>query len=80
MTYSLPQAYAVFCGRVIITVNLDNLYAPKQGKLASVCLQRFSSIFETKIHVKSQVIRLCIMNLDVFVCKIPLKIDKILIL
>ena len=49
MTYSLPRAYAVFCGRFIITVNLDYLYAPKQGKLASVCLQRFSSIFETSV-------------------------------
>ena len=30
---------AVFCGRFIITVNRDNLYAQKQCKLASVCLQ-----------------------------------------
>ena len=46
MTYSQPRAYVVFCGGFIITVNL---YAPKQGKLASVCLQQFSSIFETSI-------------------------------
>ena len=51
MTYSLPRAYAVFCGRFILTVNWDYLYAQKQGKLASVCLQRFSSIFETIITV-----------------------------
>ena len=43
-TYLLPRAYAVFCGRFIITVNWDYLYAQKQGILASVCLQRFSSI------------------------------------
>ena len=49
MKYSLPRAYAVFCGRFIITVNWDYLYAQKQGKLASICLQRFSSIFETII-------------------------------
>ena len=47
MTYSLPRAYGVFCGRFIITVNWDYLYAQKQGKLTSVCLQRFSSVFET---------------------------------
>ena len=45
MTYSLPRAYAVFCDRFIITVNIDYQYAQKQGKLASVCLHRLSSIF-----------------------------------
>ena len=49
MRYSLPHAYAVFCGRFIIAVNCDYLYAPKQGKLAPVCLQRFSYIFETSV-------------------------------
>ena len=43
MTYSLPRVYAVFCGRFITSVYWDYLYAPKQGKLASVCLQWFSS-------------------------------------
>ena len=42
-TYSVSRAYAVFCGRCIIAVNLDYLYVQKQGKLASVCLQRCSS-------------------------------------
>ena len=51
MTYSLPRAYAVFSSRFIIAVNGDDLYAQKQGKLASVCLQRFSSIFETSIQL-----------------------------
>ena len=49
MTYSLPCAFAVFCGKFIITVNRDYLYAPKQGKLTSVCLQRFSSIFKLTV-------------------------------
>ena len=40
--YSLPRVYAVSCGRF-------NMHAQKQGKLASVCLQRFSSIFESTI-------------------------------
>ena len=44
------NAYAVFCGRFIIPVNWDYLYAPKQGKFASVCLQQFSSIFETPVY------------------------------
>ena len=51
MTYSLPRACTIFCGRFIIAVNGDNLYGPKQGKLASACLQRFPSIFETSISV-----------------------------
>ena len=46
MTFSLPCAYAVFCGRFIITVNWDYLYVQK---IASACLQRFSSIFETSV-------------------------------
>ena len=37
MTYSLPRAYAVFCGRLIITAKRDYLYAKKQGKQASFC-------------------------------------------
>ena len=41
--------YAVFCGRFIITINWDYLYTQKQGKLASICLKRFSSIFETSV-------------------------------
>ena len=47
--YSPPRAYAVICSRFNITINWDYRYAPKQGKLTSVCLQRFSSIFETTI-------------------------------
>ena len=43
MKYSLPHAYAVFCGRFYITVHLEYKYEQKQCKLASVCLQRFSS-------------------------------------
>ena len=34
-----------------MTVKRDYLYAQNQGKLASVCLQRFSSIFETSISL-----------------------------
>ena len=44
MTYLLPRSYAVICGRLIIAVNWDYPYAPKQDKLASIWLQRFSSI------------------------------------
>ena len=49
--YSLLRAYAVSCGtcRFNITVNRDYLHAQNQGKLAGVCLQQFSSIFETTI-------------------------------
>ena len=50
--YSLPRAYAVICGKFNITVNLDYLHAQNQGKLATVCLQRFSSIFESTISLK----------------------------
>ena len=53
MTHS-PRADALFCGRLIITVNWDYLYAQQQGKLASVCLQWFSSIFETSVYFYSQ--------------------------
>ena len=45
--------YAVIRGRFNITVNLDYLHAQNQGKLASVCLQRFLSIFETTIMCAS---------------------------
>ena len=44
----LFTTYAVIRGRFNITVK-DYLHAQNQGKLASVCLQRFSSIFETTI-------------------------------
>ena len=47
--YSLPRPYAVICGRFNITVNWDYLHAQNQGKLATVCLHRFSSIFESII-------------------------------
>ena len=47
--YSLPRAYAVICVRFNITVNWDYLHAQIQGKLACVCLQQFSSIFEPTI-------------------------------
>ena len=47
--YSLPRAYAVICGRFNITVNRDYLHDQNQGKLATVCLQQFSSIFESTI-------------------------------
>ena len=47
--YPLLRAYAVICGWFNITVNRDYLHAQNQGKLASVCLQRFSSIFESTI-------------------------------
>ena len=53
--YSLLHAYAVSCGRFNITVNSDYLHAQNQGKLASVCLQQFSSIFETTIHLKEKI-------------------------
>ena len=43
------RIYAIICGRFNITVNLDYLHAQNQGKLASVCLHRFSSIFESTI-------------------------------
>ena len=44
--YSLLRTYTVICGRF----NRDYLRAQNQGKLAGVCLQRFSSIFETKMY------------------------------
>ena len=48
--YSLLRAYAVICGRFnIITVNRDYLHIQNQGKLASVCLQRFLLIFDSTI-------------------------------
>ena len=47
---SLLRAYAVSCGRFNITDYRDYLHAQKQGKLASVYGQQFSSIFETTIH------------------------------
>ena len=54
--YSLLRPYAVSCDRFKITcdrfkitVNRDCLRAQNQGKLASVCLQQFSFIFETTI-------------------------------
>ena len=53
MKYSLPNAYAVFCGRFYITVHLEYKYAQKTCKLVSVCLQGFSSIFETTIRPQS---------------------------
>ena len=64
-TYSLPCAYAVFCGRFIITVNWDYLYAPKPGKLASLCLQRFSSIFETSVRVHTRKIIFLFLNQNI---------------
>ena len=45
--YSLLREHAVSCGMFNITVNRDYLHAQNQGKLASVCLQQFSSIFES---------------------------------
>ena len=48
---SLLRAYAVICGRFNLTVNRDYLHAQNEGKLASVCLQQFSSIFETTVIV-----------------------------
>ena len=48
--FSLLSAYAIICDRFNITVNLDYLHAQNQGKLANVCLHRFSSIFESTIH------------------------------
>ena len=49
--FSLLRAYAIICGRFNITVNWDYLHAQNQGKLASVCLHRFSSIFESTIMI-----------------------------
>ena len=51
--YSLLRAHAVSCGRFNITVNRDYLHAQNQGKLANVCLQQFSSIFESIIYMCS---------------------------
>ena len=48
--FSLLRAYAIICGRFNITVNWDYLHAQNQGKLASACLHRFSSIFESTIR------------------------------
>ena len=48
--YSLLRAYAVSCGRFNITINRDYLHAQNQGKLASACLQQFSSIVVSKMH------------------------------
>ena len=47
--FSLLRAYAIICGRFNITVNWDYLHAQNQGKLVSVCLHRFSSIFESTL-------------------------------
>ena len=47
--YGYSLRYAVSCGRFNITVNRDYLHAQNQGKFASVCLQQFSSNFETTI-------------------------------
>ena len=41
MTFSLPRAYAVFCGRLNIAVTLRLSVCTKTGKLASASLQRF---------------------------------------
>ena len=49
--YSLLCANAVSCGGFNITVNRDYLHARNQGKLASISLQQFSSIFESTIPV-----------------------------
>ena len=49
MTIHCHAHNAVICGRFNITVNGDYLYTQNHGKLASVCLQRFSSIFESTI-------------------------------
>ena len=49
------RAYAVSCSRFNITVNRDYLHAQNQGKLASVCLQQFPSIFETIIYRRDYV-------------------------
>ena len=49
---TLPRAYAVICGRFNITVNRDYLHAQNQGKLDDVCLQQFSSIFKSTIHIE----------------------------
>ena len=57
--YSLPRTYAVRCGRCNITVHRDYLHAQNQGKLASVCLQRFSLIFETIYTVGILMLALC---------------------
>ena len=57
--FSLLRAYAIICSRFNITVNVDYLHAQNQGKLVSVCLHRFSSIFESTISplVASAVVR-----------------------
>ena len=49
--FSQLRAYAIICGRFNITVNWDYLHAQNQDKLASVCLHRFSSIFESTIGI-----------------------------
>ena len=51
--FSLLCPYAIICGRSNITVNWDYLHAQNQGKLANVCLHRFSSIFESTIFMYS---------------------------
>ena len=48
--FSLLRAYAIIYGMFNKTINLDYLLAQNQGKLASVCLHRFSSIFESTIY------------------------------
>ena len=48
MTCSLPRAYAVFCGRFIITVDGDYMYLYAQNKVNS---PQFSSIFEISVVV-----------------------------
>ena len=51
---SLLRTYAVICGRFNLAVNRDYMHAQNEGKLASVCLQQFSSIFETTVIVVSK--------------------------
>ena len=74
--YSLLRAYAVICGWFNITVNRDLLHANNLGKLASVCLQQFSSIFEsTVVPTKSENgVILCLQLLSKTLhCTLPLE-------
>ena len=87
--YSLPRVNAVICGMFNITVNWDHQHAQNQGKLASVCLQRFSSIFETSLSVSrmkrssNSIVNMCFisvflyMNHDVVIVQIGLILSRL---
>ena len=68
--YSLLRAHTVSCGRFNITVNRDYLHAQNQGKLASVCLQQFSFIFESTI-TRMEILKFLLLDFSLTVKAAP---------